>query len=60
MRVAVPRKGQRTPLLHLLLLAVMATLAAGVTPGSAATRRLELEPGPTAEPPVGPDAPPCK
>jgi hypothetical protein len=30
MRVAALRKGQRTPLLHLLLLAVMATLAVGV------------------------------
>jgi len=41
MRVAVPRKGQRTPLLHLLLVAVMATLAAGVTSGSVATRPVE-------------------
>jgi YVTN family beta-propeller protein len=30
MRVAVPRKRQRTPLLHLLLLALVATLAAGI------------------------------
>lgn len=30
MRIAVPRKRQRTPLRFLLLLAVMATLAVGV------------------------------
>ena len=51
MRVAALRKGQRTPLLFLLLLAVMATLAAGIISTDGGRRpTASASGGPTATP----------